>query len=237
MLIIPAIDIIDGKCVRLRKGDYTQTIFYDLSPTDQAKKFEQMGYKYLHLVDLDGAKNGKPQNLKVLENICLNTNLIVDFGGGIRVCEDVSQIINLGASQVNLGTILLSKPELGSELMGKFGSERLIAAIDCEKLKVKTHGWTENSNQDIFSTIEAIKNLGFLNFTVTDISKDGMMLGPAFELYQNILKQFPDIRLRASGGVSSEYDIEILKILNLESVIVGKMLYEMKTEVIRTKSE
>lgn len=235
MLIIPAIDIIDGRCVRLRKGNYNQTTFYDLSPIDQAKKFEQMGYKYLHLVDLDGAKSGKPKNLKTLESICLNTKLIIDFGGGARVCEDVSEILNLGASQVNLGTILLSKPNLGLELMSKFGSEKLIAAIDCEKLKVKTHGWIENSNQDIFSTIESIKKLGFLNFTVTDISKDGMMLGPAFELYQNIQKQFPDIRLRASGGVSSFDDIEKLKKLNIESVIVGKMLYETNTDSMPNK--
>jgi len=226
MLIIPAIDIIGGRCVRLRKGDYTKTTFYDLSPTEQAKKFEQMGYKYLHLVDLDGAKLGKPQNLKVLEDICLNTKLIVDFGGGIRVCEDVSQIINSGASQVNLGTILLSQPEVGFELINKFGNQKLIAAIDCEKLKVKTHGWTENSNQDIFSTIDSIKNLGFLNFTVTDISKDGMMQGPAFELYSEIQNRFSEIQLRASGGVSSFDDIENLKTLNLEGVIVGKMLYE-----------
>ena len=226
MLIIPAIDIIGGRCVRLRKGDYNQTTFYDLSPTEQAKKFEQMGYKYLHLVDLDGAKLGKPQNLKVVKDIFLNTNLIVDFGGGVRVCEDVSQIINMGASQVNLGTILLSKPELGFKLINKFGNQKLIAAIDCEKLKVKTHGWTENSNRDIFSTIESIKKMGFLNFTVTDISKDGMMQGPSFELYLEIIKQFPDIRLRASGGVSSNDEIEKLKTLNLEGVIVGKALYE-----------
>lgn len=226
MLIIPAIDIIGGRCVRLRKGDYTQSTFYDLSTTDQAKKFEQMGYKYLHLVDLDGAKHGKPQNLKALEGICLNTKLIVDFGGGIRVCEDVSQIINMGASQVNLGTVLLSRPELGFELITKFGNQKLIAAIDCEKLKVKTHGWTENSNQDIFSTIESIQKIGFLNFTVTDISKDGMMQGPAFELYSELQIRFPDIQLRASGGVSSVDDIEKLKKLKLEGVIVGKMFYE-----------
>ncbi len=226
MLIIPAIDIIGGRCVRLRKGDYAQTTFYELSPIDQAKKFEQMGYKYLHLVDLDGAKCGKPQNLKVLEDICLNTRLVVDFGGGIRSCEDINRVINNGASQVNLGTILLSQPELGFEMINNLGSQKLIAAIDCEKLKVKTHGWTKNSNRDIFSTIESIKKMGFLNFTITDISKDGMMLGPAFELYSEIQKQFPEIRLRASGGVSSFEDIEKLKSLNLDGVIVGKMFYE-----------
>lgn len=226
MLIIPAIDIIGGRCVRLRKGDYSQTTFYDLSPIYQAKKFEQMGYKNLHLVDLDGAKCGKPQNLKALEDICLNTRLVVDFGGGIRSCEDINRVINNGASQVNLGTILLSQPELGFEMITILGNQKLIAAIDCEKFKVKTHGWTENSNREIFTTIESIKKMGFLNFTITDISKDGMMQGPAFELYSQIQKQFPDIKLRASGGVSSFDDIEKLKTFNLDGVIVGKMFYE-----------
>lgn len=226
MLIIPAIDIIGGKCVRLKKGDYSQTTFYELSPVDQAKKFEDLGYKYLHLVDLDGAKLGKPKNLKALDDICLNTNLIVDFGGGIRVCEDINQATNYGASQVNLGTILLAQPTLALEMIDRFGSEKLIAAIDCENLKVKTNGWVENSNQDIFSTIELILRMGFLNCTITDISKDGMLQGPSFDLYKTILDRFPDIQLRASGGVSNKEDLDKLNALNLKGTIVGKALLE-----------
>ncbi len=226
MLIIPAIDIIEGRCVRLRKGDFNQTTFYELSPLDQAKKFEDLGYKNLHLVDLDGAKLGKPLNLKVLEDICLNTNLIVDFGGGIRGCEDINIVINSGASQVNLGTILLSSMEIGFELINRFGTEKLIAALDCENLKIKTHGWKENSNQNIFSTIESISKMGFKNFTVTDISKDGMLQGPNLELYKEILIRYPNINLRASGGVSSMNDINLLNELNLQGVIVGKAIYE-----------
>jgi len=226
MLIIPAIDIIEGRCVRLRKGDFNQTTFYELTPLDQAKKFEDLGYKNLHLVDLDGAKLGKPHNLKVLEYMCQKTNLLIDFGGGIRSCEDINIVINSGASQVNLGTILLSSMEIGFELINRFGTEKLIAALDCENFKIKTHGWKENSNQNIFSVIESISNLGFKNFTVTDISKDGMLLGPAYELYKEILIRFSNINLRASGGVSSIKDINLLNELNLEGAIVGKALYE-----------
>lgn len=227
MLVIPAIDIINGRCVRLQKGDFSKATFYEKSPLEQAKKFEDLGYKHLHLVDLDGAKTGKPQNIKALKSIALNTNLLIDFGGGIRSCEDINRVINNGASQVNIGTILISNPVLAKLILDDFGSKKIIASIDCENLKVKTHGWIKSSNHDIFTAIESMIKIGFDWFSITDISKDGMLQGPAIDLYKNILERFPFIKLRASGGVSSFQDIELLKALNLEGVIVGKMLYEV----------
>ncbi len=230
MLVIPAIDIINGRCVRLRKGDYKATTFYPKSPLDQAKAFEDLGYKYLHLVDLDGAKAGKPMNLKALNSISLNTNMIIDFGGGLRSCEDINIVINNGASQVNLGTMLISNSMQAIEILNRFETEKIIASLDCENLKVKTHGWINSSDYDIFTAIESLIKIGYDRFAVTDISKDGMLQGPSIDLYKSILDKFPYIKLRASGGVSSFDDIDAIDKLNLEGVIVGKMLYEKEVD-------
>jgi len=232
MLIIPAIDIIDGKCVRLQKGDYSIISCYENSPLEQAKYFEEMGYKNLHLVDLDGARLGKPMNLKVLNDISLNTNLLVDYGGGLRTYEDTIAAFNAGASQVNLGTILISNPDFASEVVLRFGSKKLIASVDCNNNEVKTHGWQSGSGLDIIQVIKSLLNSGFRNFTVTEISKDGMLEGPAFELYKTLKETFPTINLRASGGVSSQDDIDKLQTLNLEGVVVGKMFYEKDKQSI-----
>ncbi len=224
--MIPAIDIIGGRCVRLRRGDYNQATFYDRSPFDQAKRFEELGYRYLHLVDLDGAREGHPVNLEVLRHIVKNTGLVVDFGGGVRTCEDAQMVFDSGASQVNLGTSLVTNPNFGTAVVSIFGSENLIAAIDCSNYVVRTHGWVSTSGCDIFQTIGTLIELGFKRFTVTDIARDGMLSGPSVELYGRILECFPSINLRASGGVSSSADIEQLAGLNIEGVIVGRMLYE-----------
>ncbi|MHC1704727.1 MAG: HisA/HisF-related TIM barrel protein [Tenuifilaceae bacterium] len=231
MLIIPAIDIIDGKCVRLQKGDYSLISRYENSPLEQAKYFEEMGYKNLHLVDLDGALLGKPMNLNVLNDISLNTNLLVDYGGGLRTYEDTIAAFNAGASQVNLGTILISNPDFASEVLLRFGSKKLIASVDCNNNEVKTHGWQSGSGLDIIQAIKSLLNSGFRNFTVTEISKDGMLEGPAFELYKTLKGTFPTINLRASGGVSSQDDINKLEKLNLEGVVVGKMFYEQNKQL------
>lgn len=229
--MIPAIDIIGGRCVRLRRGDYNQATFYDRSPLDQAKRFEALGYRYLHLVDLDGAREGHPVNLDVLNQIANNTRLIVDYGGGIRACEAAQLAFDSGASQVNLGTSLVANPNFGTDIISIFGSGKLIAAIDCSNYVVLTHGWVSSSGYDIFQTIGSLIELGFKRFTVTDIARDGMLSGPSVELYQGILERFPSINLRASGGVSSRADIEQLAGLNIEGVIVGRMLYEVEERV------
>ncbi len=225
MKIIPAIDIIDGKCVRLSKGDYDTKKIYHENPLDIAKEYEANGIQFLHLVDLDGAKAKTIKNLRTLEILSSQTNLIIDFGGGIKTRESLESAFNAGANQVTVGSIAVENPEICEEWIKEFGAEKLILGADCLDRKVKTSGWLENSDLDVIDFIQSYQNKGIQDVICTDISKDGMLEGPSFELYAEILSQ-SSISLIASGGISSMKDLEDLKKLGCSGAIIGKALYE-----------
>ena len=225
MKIIPAIDIIDGKCVRLSKGDYDTKKIYNENPVEVAKEFEDFGIQYLHLVDLDGAKAKKIINQKVIENIAKNTNLIIDFGGGIRSEEDLQKAFDSGAKKVTLGSIAVVNPELCLAWLEKFGAEKLILGADCLDRKIKTSGWLENSETDVVDFIKEYQKKGFREVVCTDISKDGMLQGPSTALYQEIIEN-STIELIASGGISNIEDVQKMKEIGCAGTIIGKAIYE-----------
>ena len=225
MRIIPAIDIIDGKCVRLSKGDYETKKIYNENPVEVAKEFEDFGIQYLHLVDLDGAKAKKIINQKVIENIAINTNLIIDFGGGIRSEEDLQIAFDSGAKKVTLGSIAVVNPELCLAWLEKFGAEKLILGADCLDRKIKTSGWLENSETDVVDFIKEYQKKGFKEVVCTDISKDGMLQGPSTALYQEIIEN-STIELIASGGISNIEDVQKMKEIGCAGTIIGKAIYE-----------
>lgn len=225
MRIIPAIDIIDGKCVRLSKGDYDTKKIYKENPVEVAKEFEDFGIQYLHLVDLDGAKAKKIINQKVIENIAKNTNLIIDFGGGIRSEEDLQKAFDSGAKKVTLGSIAVVNPELCLAWLEKFGAEKLILGADCLDRKIKTSGWLENSETDVVDFIKEYQKKGFREVVCTDISKDGMLQGPSTALYQEIIEN-STIELIASGGISNIEDVQKMKEIGCAGTIIGKAIYE-----------
>jgi phosphoribosylformimino-5-aminoimidazole carboxamide ribotide isomerase len=227
MRIIIAIDIIGGKCVRLTKGDFSTKKVYNEDPTDVAKMIEDNGLSYLHLVDLDGAKNKKIENLKVLEKISAKTNLRIDFGGGLRLFDDLLTIFNAGARQVTAGSIAVTDPHLFLEWLAKLGQEKLILGADCINRKVSTGGWLEKSDKDIISFISEYRSHGVKYTICTDIKRDGMLQGPSTDLYKEILKSV-NIKLIASGGISSLKDLEILRETGCEGAIIGKAVYEKK---------
>ena len=226
MKLIPAIDLIDGKCVRLFKGNYDTTKVYHNNPVDQAKAFEDKGIEHLHLVDLSGAKVGYPMHLKVLEQITHSTNLKVDFGGGIRNQRSLEDSLSCGAKQVNLGTILIHQPDFAPLCIQRFGAQRLIASVDVMNRKVKISGWQEESGIELDTAIKKLMNDGFENFTITDIDRDGTLGEPAFDLYREIIATFPNIKLNASGGVSVKEQLSILESIGCDGAIVGKAIYE-----------
>lgn len=225
MRIIPAIDIIDGKCVRLSKGDYDTKKIYNENPVEVAKEFEDFGIQYLHLVDLDGAKAKKIVNQKVIENIAKNTNLIIDFGGGIRSEEDLQKAFDSGAKKVTLGSVAVVNPELCLSWLDKFGAEKLILGADCLDRKIKTSGWLENSETDVVNFIKEYQKKGFREVVCTDISKDGMLQGPSTTLYQEIIEN-STIELIASGGISNIEDVQKMKEIGCAGTIIGKAIYE-----------
>ena len=225
MRIIPAIDIIDGKCVRLSKGDYETKKIYNENPVEVAKEFEDFGIQYLHLVDLDGAKAKKIINQKVIENIAKKTNLIIDFGGGIRSEEDLQKAFDSGAKKVTLGSIAVVNPELCLAWLDKFGAEKLILGADCLDRKIKTSGWLENSETDVVDFIKEYQKKGFREVVCTDISKDGMLQGPSTALYQEIIEN-STIELIASGGISNIEDVQKMKEIGCAGTIIGKAIYE-----------
>jgi phosphoribosylformimino-5-aminoimidazole carboxamide ribotide isomerase len=226
MRIIPAIDIIDGKCVRLSQGDYNQKTVYNENPLEVAKHFEDAGLKYLHLVDLDGAKARQVINWKVLEAITSKTNLQVDFGGGIRTTEDLKTVFNSGAKQITAGSIAVHERDTVLEWMTDFGTEKIILGADAKDGKIATHGWLDDSGLDVVNFISDYHALGIQYSVCTDISKDGMLEGPSIELYKKILAACPKLNLIASGGVSSMEDLIHLKEIGCEAAIVGKAIYE-----------
>lgn len=231
MRIIPAIDIIDGKCVRLSKGDYDTKKIYHENPLDIAKKYEANGIQYLHLVDLDGAKAKTIKNLKTLEILASQTNLIIDFGGGIKTRESLESAFNAGANQVTIGSIAVENPELCEEWIIEFGAEKLILGADCLNRRIKTSGWLTDSDLDVLDFIQSYERKGIREVICTDISKDGMLEGPSCELYKEILNQ-SEMALIASGGISSLQDLEDLKKLGCSGAIIGKAIYEGKISLL-----
>lgn len=228
MKIIPAIDLIDGQCVRLTKGQYDTKKVYNKNPLEVARAFEEAGFTRLHLVDLDGAKAGKVTNLDVLENICTNTSLQVDFGGGIKSDKDLEKVLLAGAFQVTIGSLAAKEPEKLKEWIKKYGAEKFILGADVKNRMIAVNGWLETSNIELFNFIDSYYQEGIRNILCTDISKDGMMQGPAFDLYSEIMQRFPDLQLIASGGVSNIQDIRTLQQNNIPSVVIGKAIYEGK---------
>jgi phosphoribosylformimino-5-aminoimidazole carboxamide ribotide isomerase len=231
MKLIPAIDLIDGKCVRLFKGDYNTKTIYNNDPLEQAKAFEDKGIEHLHLVDLSGAKIGKSVHLNILEKICKSTTLNVDFGGGVRTTQNINDILNAGAKQVNLGTILIREPQQIPKWIEEFGTDKLIASVDVMNRKVRVSGWQEESGIEIDDIVQSLINNGFTYFTVTDIERDGTLGEPAFDLYQSLLNQFPNIKLNASGGVSEQIQLAKLENIGCYGAIVGKAIYEGRIEL------
>jgi phosphoribosylformimino-5-aminoimidazole carboxamide ribotide isomerase len=227
MRIIIAIDIIGGKCVRLTRGDFNTKKVYNEDPLEIARQIEDNGIHYLHLVDLDGAKNKKIENLKVLEKIAWKTNLKVDFGGGLRSYEDLLTVFNAGARQATTGSVAVTDPDLFLEWLTKFGQEKLILGADFLNRKISASGWLEKSDKDVVSFISDFRSKGVKYTICTDIRKDGMLQGPSTELYREILDKVK-ISLIASGGISSLKDIEDLRNEGCEGAIIGKAFYEGK---------
>ena len=227
MRIIVAIDIIGGKCVRLTRGDFRTKKIYNVDPMEVALEVEDNGINYLHLVDLEGAKNKKLENIKVLEKIAWKTKLKIDFGGGLRSYEDLITAFNAGARQVTAGSIAVTEPQLFTEWLTKLGQEKLILGADCIDRKVLTGGWLEKSDKEIISFISDYKSKGVKYAICTDIKKDGMLQGPSLDLYREILDAVK-INLIASGGISSIGDIEDVRETGCECVIIWKAVYEGK---------
>lgn len=226
MRIIPAIDIIDGNCVRLSKGDYNTKKIYNESPLEVAKQFEAHGITHLHLVDLDGAKSKHIVNHKILEQIATKTALKVDFGGGLKTDEDLRIAFESGASQITGGSIAVKNPDTFKSWLSKFGSDKIILGADAHHRKIAISGWLEESDDDVVEFINAYQKEGVSYVICTDISKDGMLEGPSFDLYQEILASTPDLKLIASGGISTFDELPKLAEMGCEGTIIGKAIYE-----------
>ena len=226
MQIIPAIDIIDGKCVRLTEGDYAQKTIYNENPLEVAKAFEAAGIQRLHLVDLDGAKAGAVKNWKVLESIALNTKLVIDFGGGIKTDDDVALVFERGASLATIGSIAVANPALFLSWVNVYGAERFFLGADVKDNHIAVNGWMQTSNTSIESFIGDYLSKGITNIFCNDVSKDGRLEGPSTALYQSLIQLFPNLKLVASGGVSSLQDLETLDTIGCAGAIVGKAIYE-----------
>ncbi len=235
MKIIPAIDIINGKCVRLTQGDYAQQKIYNENPLDVAKEFEAAGLQYLHVVDLDGAKGGKVTNWSVIEALTTKTTLAIDFGGGVKTQEELQRLFELGIKQVNLGSIAVKQPEQVKEWLTHFGADKIILSADVKNEQIAIDGWLEESNFSIYELINVFgKQLQFV--TCTDIATDGMLSGPNITLYKKLLTEFPLHKITASGGVSSLADIDTLKRIGVYGVIIGKAIYENRLSLDQLSS-
>ena len=225
--LIPAIDIIAGKCVRLTKGDYDQKTEYG-EPLEMAREFERIGFKRLHMVDLDGAKSKHIVNSKVLTQVTSETSLEVDFGGGIKTHTDIEAAFNAGAQMVTVGSIAVTQPNLFTWWLQKYGPDRMILGADVRNGKISINGWKEDSEEDLLPFLKKYVDAGVKNVLCTEISKDGTLGGPAFELYADVMKKYPDLHLIASGGVSCIEDIKALEAIGVPAVVFGKAIYEGK---------
>ncbi len=226
MRLIPAIDIIDGKCVRLSKGDYNTKKIYNENPLEVAKNFEAHGIEYLHLVDLDGAKSKHIVNHKVLEQIASKTSLQIDFGGGLKTDEDLKIAFDSGANQITGGSIAVKDSDTFKSWIEKFGAEKIILGADAMNEKIAVSGWQEESTEELIPFVKGYQTEGIAYVICTDISKDGMLEGPSFDLYQKMLKELPGIKLIASGGISTFEELPKLATMGCEGTIIGKAIYE-----------
>lgn len=236
MEIIPAIDIIDGKCVRLTHGDYSQKKIYNEHPLEVAKEFEDAGIKRLHLVDLDGAKAGAVKNWKVLEAIAGKTSLVIDFGGGIKMEKDVRIVFDSGAALATIGSIAVKEEETFSSWLKKLGAEKFLLGADVKNEKITVSGWVEQTEILVYDFIEKYWEKGLRQVFCTDVSKDGALQGPSIELYKSIVQKFPELHFIASGGVSSLDDVYELKDAGCKGVIIGKAIYEGRIHLTDLKS-
>ncbi len=227
MKIIPAIDLMEGKCVRLSQGDFGTRKIYNENPLEVAKEFEDNGIEYLHLVDLDGAKSNKIVNYKTLERIASKTNLKIDFGGGLKSNNDLKIAFESGAQQITGGSIAAQKPELFTSWIQKYGGTKIILGADCLNRKIATNGWLQTTEIDVLELIQNYEKQGIQYVICTDISKDGMLSGPSIGLYKDLIST-TNIKLIASGGVSNLEELHELKALGCEGAIVGKAIYEGK---------
>ncbi|MGL5957829.1 MAG: 1-(5-phosphoribosyl)-5-[(5-phosphoribosylamino)methylideneamino]imidazole-4-carboxamide isomerase [Phocaeicola sp.] len=226
--LIPAIDIIDGKCVRLSQGDYATQKIYNESPLEVAKEFEAHGIHRLHIVDLDGAASHHIVNYQILEQIAVRTSLIIDFGGGIKSSEDLQIAFNSGAEMVTLGSVAVKQPDLFLSWLEKFGSERIILGADVNEKRIAVQGWLEDSGEELLPFLHKYTKEGIHKVLCTDIKCDGMLQGPSIELYKEVMKEFPYMHLIASGGVSGIQDLIDLEKAGIPAVVFGKAIYEGK---------
>lgn len=229
--LIPAIDIIDGKCVRLTKGDYDTKKIYNEDPVSVAKEFEAHGIRRLHVVDLDGARSKHIVNDKVLQRIARETNLVIDFGGGIKTDEDVARAFEAGAHMITIGSIAVTDPERSMEWLHRYGAEHIVLGADVRNGRVSINGWKEDSQEELIPFLDRYLSEGMRNVLCTDISKDGMLQGPAIALYRQVMEHYPDCHLIASGGVSSMDDIRALEAAGIPAVVFGKAIYEGKIKL------
>lgn len=235
--LIPAIDLIGGKCVRLTKGDYNQKKVYNEDPVAQAREFEQAGFKRLHVVDLDGAKASHVVNLKVLEGITQETNLIVDYGGGVKTDEDIKKVFDSGASMVTVGSVAVKNPGLFEDWLSCYGAEKMILGADVRNGFISINGWKEDSEVQLLPFLEQYVRAGVKNVLCTEISKDGTLSGPATELYKKIISAYPQLHLIASGGISCDDDILELDKAGIPAVVFGKAWYEGRIDAERLRNE
>lgn len=235
MRIIPAIDIINGKCVRLTQGDFSKMKVYNEDPVAVAKEFEDANLEYLHLIDLDGAKKGEVVNWKVIRDIQENTALQVDFGGGVKTAEEVRELLYLGINQINVGSVAVKEPEKFIGWLKKFGPENFILSADVKGENVSINGWLESTEFRLFDLVNKFADHGLEYLTVTDIATDGMLKGPNFGLYKKLMKKFPDLKIVASGGVSSIEDLKELQHIKVFGAIVGKAIYEGHIQLSQLK--
>lgn len=234
MKIIPAIDLVDGKCVRLTQGDFTKKKIYREQPVDVAREFEDADLEYLHLIDLDGAKKGEVVNWKVITAILEKTALKVDFGGGVKTTDEVNALLDLGINRINIGSIAVKEPEKLKSWMKEFGPENFILSADVLGDNVQINGWQDDTQLSIYDLITQFEPM-LECIACTDINTDGMLSGPNFGLYKKLINRFPDIKVIASGGVSSVEDLVQLQYIKVDSVIIGKALYEGKIKLAELK--
>jgi len=230
MILIPAIDIIKGKCVRLVKGEFKSEKIYSLNPLKIAHFFQKAGLKKLHLIDLEGAKEGKIKNWKTIKDVCQKTNLLVEFGGGVRKEEDIKKLLDLGADKIILGSLVLKEPERFKKFLKKY-KEKIIIAVDIKRNKVYYHGWQRKSNKELYSFLKNLAKLGVETIICTDIERDGTLKGPNLSLYKNVVKTFPKLEIIASGGIRNKKDLEKLSKIGVAGAIIGKAIYENKIKV------
>ncbi len=229
--LIPAIDIIDGQCVRLTKGDYTQKTVYSHSPADVARELEQAGFCRLHVVDLDGARSRHIVNDAVLRDITRATRLTVDFGGGIKTDDDIAKAFDAGAAMVTVGSIAVTKPELFGQWLQHYGTQRIVLGADVRQGRISINGWKEDSAEELLPFLRKYVDMGVSNVLCTEISRDGTLQGPATTLYKEVMTAYPTMHLIASGGVSSLADIDALEQAGIPAVVFGKAIYEGRIDM------